>query len=300
MLTAVEEEIFWVKPPHPEIVNTEGPEVVVERSNKLTPLLKPWIESFDRNTIYIYDRGFPGYVTCFLHENEERSIPFVMRSKESANMSVAKFASSSAQDQIIEFEATSIHAEEIYKFGIKIKKGDTLKIRAVKVKLPNGDVEILLTNLFDKKKFPKSVFKDLYFKRWQIETNYNFQKNILQMENFSGNKLNSIFQDFYAAVFAGNLQSMLGKDIEKAVAQKTKHRQYDYKINKSVAVGLMKNKLSRLFLDRRPEEILNELRALQVKYFEPIRPGRSFVRRQRPSTKRSGKFQTLCNYKRSL
>jgi hypothetical protein len=52
------------------------------------------------------------------------------------------------------------------------------KVRVIKVMLDTGEIEVLLTNLtetFD--------FKELYFKRWGVEKEYDVLKNTLEIEN---------------------------------------------------------------------------------------------------------------------
>ena len=61
----------------------------------------------------------------------------------------------------------------------------------------------------------------------------------------------------------------------------------------------MKNRIPRLFLDRYPERVLEEIMELQMKFFEPIRPDRTNPRKRR-ARKISGKYQTELNYKRAL
>lgn len=262
-------------------------------------VLKHWVVAFKADHLFIYDRGFPGFVNLFLHHQQEQTINYVMRCKLSMNPSVSEFVKSNAKSRILTFKSDKDHVQELKKLGYKVTPGTELKVRAVKVKLKNGETEVLLTNLFDKKKYPDSIFKDLYFKRWGIETNYNTQKNYLQLECFSGTKVNSILQDFYATVFVGNLQSILSQSFEEKITNETQHRKHHYKINRNVAIGLMKNRIPRLFLDRGPERMLKELLQLQARYYEPVRKGRSFERK-RISRKLSGKYQTVTNYKRVL
>ena len=84
----------------------------------------------------------------------------------------------------------------------------------VKVVLDSGETEVLLTNLYDQNKFKISCFKQLYFSRWGIETSIAFDKNITQLEEFSGQSVKSIEQDFQIATFVLNLQSLLEKQCE--------------------------------------------------------------------------------------
>jgi len=262
-------------------------------------IIKHWIEVSKADHLLLYDRGFPGFVNIFLHHQQEATLHYVMRTKHGMNENVREFVNSKSRDSILYFEAGQDNVGDLCKLGYKIEIGTKLKVRAIKIKLKGGEIEILLTNLFDREEYPTRIFKDLYFKRWGIETNYNAQKNYLQIECFSGTKVNSILQDFYATVFIGNLQSILANSCEKKAGRKTIHRKYKYKINRNIAIGLMKNKIPKLFLDHSPEKVLREITELQMKFFEPIRPYRTNPRK-RQSRKLSGKYQTELNYKRAL
>ena len=46
----------------------------------------------------------------------------------------------------------------------------------VKLKLSSGETELLLTNLYDEKRFTLEDLNYLYGLRWGIETTYNKQK----------------------------------------------------------------------------------------------------------------------------
>lgn len=65
--------------------------------------------------------------------------------------------------------------------------------------------EILVTNLYDKSLKIRD-FKELYFKRWDVEIKYDALKNGLEIENFSGVTRIAIEQDFYASIYLGKLQ----------------------------------------------------------------------------------------------
>ena len=45
-----------------------------------------------------------------------------------------------------------------------------------------------------------------------VETNISIQKNIMQIESFSGLTVNAVLQDFYATVMIANLHAVLIKD----------------------------------------------------------------------------------------
>ena len=68
---------------------------------------------------------------------------------------------------------------------------DNLKVRIVKFALPSGEIETLITNLFD---LDESEFKELYFKRWRIEVEYDVVKNKLELPCFGGFSENIIMK----------------------------------------------------------------------------------------------------------
>ena len=156
-----------------------------------------------------------------------------------------------------------------------------------------------MTNLYDEDKFKTSCFKELYFKRWGVETSINFDKNILQMEEFSGQSVKTIEQDFYLSIFVLNLQSLLEKECETELEQKNIGRKLAYKINKNSSIGSMKHRIVKLFIVENPETILIELQNLFLASLEPIRPGRSAPRVFK-TIKKKGKFKTVTNYKRAI
>jgi len=68
----------------------------------------------------------------------------------------------------------------------KIEK-NLKELRVIKLELPDGSIEILVTNIFSKTIYLES-FKELYFLRWGVEGKYKELKSSIQIEEFSGNK----------------------------------------------------------------------------------------------------------------
>lgn len=66
---------------------------------------------------------------------------------------------------------------------------ETIALRAVKVRLRTGEVEVLLTNLFDPAKWPTSAFGELYHQRWFTEEGYKLDKSRLELERWSGKSI---------------------------------------------------------------------------------------------------------------
>ena len=50
-------------------------------------------------------------------------------------------------------------------------------LRLVRVDLPSGEREILVSSLTDLEAYPTSLFADLYFQRWGVEEDYKVLKS---------------------------------------------------------------------------------------------------------------------------
>lgn len=168
----------------------------------------------------------------------------------------------------------------------------------VKVKLPSGEIEILLTNLYHHVLYSVADLKYLYGLRWGIETVYDAQKNKLQLEQFSGHRVICIQQDYATSVFVANLQSLISKQCDDYLNEINQTRKYNYKINRNVSFAAVKNNIVRLFLNDEPYEILKQLEHIFKRNIEPIRPGRQLNRIKK--MKHKGKYRTLTNYKRAI
>ena len=257
------------------------------------------IEALPANSLSIYDRGFPSFSLMYLLINQEHTRHFVIRCKADFNLQVKEFMNSERTDTIENLYPNRDAKKKLPQYGYKVFKSTSIRVRMVKVLLGNGETEVLLTNLYDNIKYETSCFKELYFLRWGVETSYDADKNKQQIEQFSGHSVRSIEQDFYAAIFVSNLQSIIEKQSEKHIKTLNQTRKHDYKINKNVSIGSMKNKIVNLFFDQNPETILLHLQKLFEQNLEPVRKNRTYPRiinRQ----KNSGKHKTLTNYKRAI
>jgi hypothetical protein len=92
-----------------------------------------------------------------------------------------------------------------------------------------------MTSLLNSKLHKSRSFKELYFKRWGVETYYNELKNKLKIEYFSGYSNNTIHQDFNVAIFISNIQSLIVNDIEEEIDKETKDRKLKYKFNSNLS-----------------------------------------------------------------
>ena len=225
------------------------------------------------NDLLIYDRGYDGIWFMFYHLYCKRN--FVIRMAKNSISQVQEFFSSSEESKIIEI--INLHQDsknQLKKYNLNFKP---FKIRLVKVILDNGEIEVLATSLLDGERYPTSIFKDLYKKRWGIETSYDHLKNNLQIENFTGLSPLSVKQDFFANLFINNLQTIIARDAQEEINKETKTRKLDYKVNRNLSLGFMKDKIVEILMEN-DDKYIEELKLLFKIEPVPIRDGRNFPR----------------------
>ncbi len=257
-----------------------------------------WLPAYDPDMLLIYDRAYPGFTSIFHHQNKEQPQPFLMRCPVGFSLEVIAFVKSGLDDSVSIFKADKAARRTLKEQGFIVKTGATIEVRLIKVILDDGTIEVLATNLFDQQNYPCNEFKTLYFMRWGIETRFSTFKNQLQLEAFSGQKVETILQDFYVTVFLSNLQEIISKPSQQVVDERTTKCKYAYQINRNVAIGLMKNRIIDIFLSKDPQNILIELQNLFSYYIQPVRPNRKAPRIKKIN--QSGKYKTFTNYKRAI
>jgi hypothetical protein len=222
--------------------------------------------------IVILDRGYPSFDLAY--KIMEQSADFLFRCKYSFNNVTKQFIAQNSDDSIVE-----IKAGKDTKFSTKpYTQSTTITVRLIKVRLDNGEIELLMTSLLDSKKYPCKCFNSLYFQRWGVETYYDRLKNILALENFSGLTQHAILQDFQCAIFISNVQTLIIEEAQQGMKGKYDKRKYEYKINSSVCLGLMKNRIIDLFMNKGGEATLKELEAILIEQVVPIRKDRKITR----------------------
>lgn len=227
----------------------------------------------NENDLIIYDRGYPSFELIYNHIKQNSN--FVIRSKGSFSNITSAFIKRGKSTQIVDIYPGQ-HNKIIDK---EYDKDTSVKVRLVRVELPSGEVELLITSLLDFTIYKTEDFKELYFKRWGIETFYDELKNKLKVENFSGYSNQSILQDFYAALFVSNVQTLIVSELEDEINEQTKETKYKYKVNSNLSYGFLKGRIVTLFFsNNNMDETIDELKTLFKKHLVPIRPNRSFTR----------------------
>ena len=151
---------------------------------------------------------------------------------------------------------------------------DNVKVRVVKFTLPSGEIETLLTNLFE---LNESEFKELYFKRWRIEVEYDVVKNKLELPCFGGFSENVIMQDFWITMYLANMVAIIKNEADQEIAEerKDKDNKYEYQANVNTLIGSMRDRLADAVFSRNPAHRQKKLERIMLevkKSVVPIRP----------------------------
>lgn len=237
-----------------------------------------------KNDLIIYDRGYVGY--DFQYEHFKKNIDYLIRTSLTHSDLIKDFVKTKKQSAIVDLFPNQKHAIVDKQYT----KETSLKVRLIRIVLSNGEIEVLMTSLLDSQIFPASIFKELYFLRWGIETFYDELKNKLKLEYFTGYSKASIEQDFFCTIFISNLQSTIINDLQDDLKLKNKNTKLDYKINTNLSYGFLKNRILELLFKEAPlDEVFEELENLFLKNTVPIRLNRNnkrkagkYLNRKRP------------------
>lgn len=236
------------------------------------------------NDLILLDRGYPAYWLFNLILSLGGH--FCARVQVNKWIPVRKFFRCGKLQKIIHLKAPATSIAKCRELGL-----DTLdlRLRLIRIELENGETEILITSLVDTESYPAEIFYDLYHHRWPVEEDYKLMKCRIEIENFTGKSVLSVYQDFHARVFSKNITAMLAFPARLSIEQENDKR-YPYQINFTQAISKMKDTIILLF--NRPldtvKNLISALHDLFVKTVEPVRPNRKFARKH--------KIQKMCFY----
>lgn len=231
------------------------------------------LECSSTGDLIVYDRGYPSF--NLIYEHYERGIDFLIRSKVDFNNVTRTFYESGLSTNMVKMYP----GENTKLLDKPYSKNTSKEVRLVRVELPSGEIEILITSLSDQERYPDSIFKKLYFLRWGVEIFYDELKNKIKAEHFSGYSQHSILQDFYAALFVSNVQSLIVGEINDELAIESEGNKYQYKVNNNLSYGFLKDRIITLFFSEKDMAIItSELKEIFKRHTIPIRPNRRYER----------------------
>jgi len=210
--------------------------------------------------LLLLDRGYPSHDT--LQKCEGAGLKYVMR------CSTQSFG--------------AVNEAPMGDSVVTIKNGQT--VRVMKFPLNSGEVETLITNLFD---LPESEFPSLYAMRWGVETLFHELKRIMSLEKFSGKTPNAIRQDFWVSMLLLNAAAVFQKEADDAIANRHKHKnvKHAYRARTSDLIVTLRDRFIFATLCGHPKlsdwELSNIMRDLS-RAISPVRTDRLFPRSPKP------------------
>jgi hypothetical protein len=237
--------------------------------------------------VLLWDRGFTGF--GLMARVRARGAHFVGRCSKSSFAAAQEMfrVNRAGRSKIVKLVAAADQRAELQRLGLPRE----LIVRFVSVRLPTGELEVLVTSLLDEVAYPPAEFLMVYHWRWHHETYYGRLKGRLDLENWSGQRAEAVRQDFHAAVLLANLESVLSGPAEAAVAARSAAAKYPRQVNRAVSYHALKDRLLDLLMADTPvEEIIVELQARFMGSPVAVRPKRPRLR-QKLSLHRSYHFQ---------
>ncbi len=232
--------------------------------------------------LLLFDRGYAWIVLAFYIN--DRNKHFLMRVEDVFLAEVNAAIHSGLIDSIITIPAHRPGrkvSEKSRKYLRNIGHEKELQVRILVFDLGDNKKEYIMTSLLDQQQFSYDDIFKLYSMRWNIEEGFKFYKTIAQIENFSGKSKVAIEQDFFATLFACNLSTLLMEEAQDELKEKEwdKDVKYDYKINRNIVIGVIKDEIIDVFLsDRDLDEYCEILKDRMKQNLVPIRPNRSSPR----------------------
>ena len=277
-------DVFRRIPVARTVVSIHGSER--DEALNLLPSIRP-------GAVLLFDRGYPSYhLICSLRDNYNGYFIFRCPAK-STFPAVEEFVRSGRQEGFI-----LLHPSNNYLEGLsrrQRKKAKVIQLRIIRLVSPDGTVSVLLSNLLNQSRYPGKDIVDLYFRRWEIETNYRNEKVVLEIEQFHGKSPNSIRQE----LFAVTIMSVIARTL--MVLTSRVHRSSTAEFQFKNAIMTLAGEAAVLAPDDpdKAVEIFSEILAAisRVKYYRPKRPRASQPRvTKRPPNKWcSGRREKLEN-----
>jgi hypothetical protein len=158
------------------------------QAQRLLHLLPP-------DSVSLFDRGFPrsGFLYA-LHHNAHRS---VMRCPATSTFpAVAAFVRSGRVETVLWLTPSDTFKRHLTPTQRRTRT--SLRRRAIRLAAPDGTVSVLLTNLVDPRRFPRTAIIALYWRRWAVETHYRDEKTLQHIAQFHSRTPDGIRQELFA------------------------------------------------------------------------------------------------------
>lgn len=140
----------------------------------------------------------------------------------------------------------------------------TFSARIVRLKLENGNTEMLITNL-DLVQFPPSALRALYAKRWGVETSFRELKYTVGLIHLHSRKSDLVLQEIFAAFTIFNFTQAAAWSVDKTWGRSKYRRRANFSHAVYLCCEVLRGKAG-------------EITRLLERTLQPRRPNRAYPR----------------------
>lgn len=238
-------------------------------------LLLRTLDVLKEDDVLVLDRGYPAWWMFALLQ--ARKILFCVRIENCGWPVVRQFLAMGQDDWVIEPHRLSAQARKhLLKLGFS--QAREVSLRLIRVRLPNGQWEVLATSLLDQKRYPAGEFAALYGQRWGVEESFKILKHRLHLEGFSGELPHAIAQEIYAKALMHNIAQALSNEATQQMEEK---KRMNWQVNRAHAVKNVGAVVVSWFKDGADQlaRMTQSLIDILSRTLELVRPGRKFPRK---------------------
>jgi hypothetical protein len=227
--------------------------------------------------LVLFDRGYPSL--SFMFEMQAMGIHYLIRMRTDWWLEVRKMLDEGATDREVTFMLPKADKGLLEKYNTSDR---SIRCRLVAVTLPDGGTEVLCTSVLDTQLLPYECFAGLYHCRWNIEEGYKLFKCRIQLEAFSGKTARAVRQDFFAKIFMMTTAAVLAFPVEERLKKESTAggRKHPHKVNRTTALSMTKEILSKVFINKRIKQALCALDKILRATTEIVRLNRKFPRKK--------------------
>jgi hypothetical protein len=213
------------------------------------------------SNLYIGDRGYPSKES--FAEMIDVGLFFFMRVRRKFNT-----------------DFDTVKDEEIVAF---LHNGKVYHVRVFNITLDSGEKEILVTNLSEED-LTRQEAGELYFKRWGIEVKFDSLKNKLELENMSGRRVITTYQDFWAKLDIANTLAALEYATDQVIEENSAEsgNKHEQRTNENRMITKFSDIYIELLSNDDPiarkalfDELISDIARRPVE----VKPGRQFERK---------------------
>lgn len=240
------------------------------------------------NDVLVWDRGFTGFP--LMARVLARGGHFIGRCSKGSFFPAQELlrVNRAGRSRIVKLLASPAQRRQLDPLGLPAE----LVVRFVSLRLPSGELEVLVTSLLDETLYPTQDFLPVYHWRWHHETYHLMLKGRLDLENWTGLTEEAVRQDVQAAVLVSNLETLLSQEAQEQLTAGDGQRDHPAQVNRANSYHALKEQILDLFWSKRAlEKGLARIQRWMQDSPVSVRPDRDRPPRKRPSFHRSYNFQ---------